>query len=266
MARQLDKTVIVENRPGANAMIGTEYVVKAPGDGQTILLASSFLVTNATIYKLNFDPLRDLSPVIELSQVDFVLATRADLNVHSPADLKRIAAAQRGGLNCAAPPGEMTLACEKLNFVLGGGVVTVPYSSVGPAMNALLGGHVDLMFAPRDAVVPQLSSRRIVALASGGVASPPAPLETLPLLRETWPDFTVMGFTGILVPASTPVQIVAMLNKVFNEILVEPEVRNWLEAWSTISRPNGPEKLAQTLAEKTEYYRRLSAQIGLTPQ
>jgi tripartite-type tricarboxylate transporter receptor subunit TctC len=195
-----------------------------------------------------------------------VLAARFDLNAHSPADLKRVAAAQRGGLNCAAAPGEMALACEKLNFVLGGGVVTVPYAGIGPAMNALIGGHVDIMFAPRDAVVPQLPAGRIVALASGGVTSPPAPLDKLPLLKDTWPDFTVIGFTGILVPPSTPTQNIAMLNRAFNDILVEPEVRNWLEAWGTLSPANGPEKLSRTLAEKTEYYRRLSAQIGLTPQ
>jgi tripartite-type tricarboxylate transporter receptor subunit TctC len=266
LARHLNETVIVDNRPGAYAMIGTEYVVKAPGDGRTLLLASSFLVTNGVMYKLNFDPQRDLRPVIELSQVDSVLVARSGLNAQSPADLQRVAAAQPGGLNCAAPPGEMALACEKLNFVLGGGVVTVPFARIGPAMNALMGGHVDLMFAPRDAVVPQLAARRIVALASGGVETPPPPLDALPLLKDTWRDFTVVGFTGILVPASTPVQTVAALNRAFNAILVEPEVQNWLAAWGTKPRPNGPEKLAQTLADRTEYYRRLSAQIGLTPQ
>ena len=266
LARNLNETVIVENRPGANAMIGTEYVVKAPGDGRTLLLASSYLVTNVAMYKMDFDPQRDLKPVVEINQVDLVLAVRSGLGVSSPVDLKRAAASRPGGLNCAAPPGEMAMACEKLNVVLGGGVVTVPFASIGPAMNALIGAHVDLMFAPRDAVVPQLEGRRIVALASGGVKHLPAPLDKLPLLKDTWQDFTVIGFTGILVPASTPAETIAMLNREFNVILETPEVQNWLVALGTAPQANAPEKLARTLAERTEYYRRLSAQIGLKPQ
>ncbi len=266
LARNLDEHVIVDNRPGAFAMIGTEYVVKASPDGRTLLVATSFLVTNAVQYKLNFDPLRDLRAVIQLGEVDHVLVARSELGASGVADLQRVAGLQRGGLNCAAPPGEMALACERLKVALGGAVVVIPYSSIGPAMTALMGGQVDVMFAPRDAVVPQLETRRILPLASGAPQRPPAPLDKLPLLKDVWPGFTASGFTGILVPAGTPQATVTMLNREFNRVLLDPQVHAWLAAWGTPSAANAPGKLAQTLSDKALYYRQLAEQIGLKPQ
>ncbi len=266
LAKNLKETVVVENRPGASAIIGTDYVAKAAPDGRTLLLASGFVVTNPLLYKVNFDWQRELRSVIELSQAGMILATRRDLDARNPADLRRVAELQPGGLNCAAPPGEMALACDQLKQVLGGAVVPVPYPGVAPAMNALSGGQVDVMFAPFDSVVPQLDGKRIVALANAGTRTAMAPLDGLPLLKDTWPGFTVIGFLGILAPAGTPTETVNRLNAEFNRILVDPKVREFLLARGSRPQENGPEKLAATLAERAEHYRRLASQIGLKPQ
>ena len=267
LARDLKENVIVENRPGASAIIGTEYVVRSAPDGRTLLLASGFVVTNAVLNKLSFDPIRDLAPVIELTRAGMVVVVRKGLDVTGPADLRRVAAQQRGGLNCAAPPGEMGLGCEQLKQVLGGAVVAVPYPGVAPAMNALVGGQVDIMLAPYDAVLPQHEAGRLVALATAGSRPGIAPFDRLPLLKDTWPGFTVEGLIGVLAPAGTPPETIRNLNREFNSLLKDPQVREFMRArGSTIEDASPPEKLGATLAERFDYYRRLADAIGLKPQ
>ncbi|MBC7601973.1 MAG: hypothetical protein H7255_04840, partial [Ramlibacter sp.] len=164
VARNTKETVIVENRPGASGSIGIDYVVKAPPDGRTLLLASGFIVTNTVLYKVSYDPLRDLVPVVELSQDSMVLLARKGLDARVPADLKRASSTQRGGLNCGAPPGEMGLACETLKQLLGGAVVPVPYPGVAPAITAPASGQIDVMLTPFDAALPWADGERITPM------------------------------------------------------------------------------------------------------
>jgi tripartite-type tricarboxylate transporter receptor subunit TctC len=144
-------------------------------------------------------------------------------------------------------------------------VVPVPFAGFSQALNALIGGHVDLMFAPRDVVEAQLAGQRIVPLACAGAVAPQGPLSHLPLLKDTWPGFAVEGWVGVLVPSGTPPEKVSQLNREFNRVLEDPQVHHMLASWGPPPLHNAPEKLARSLAEKTEYYRRLAAEIGLSP-
>ena len=265
LARNMKQTVIVDNRPGAAAIIGTEHVVRAAPDGRTLLLASGFVITNALLQKLNFDPLRDLKPVIELTRASMVVAVRRGLDVRSPDDLKRAAAQQPGGLNCAAPPGETGLACEQLKQLLGGAVVVVPYPGVAPAMNALLGGQVDIILAPYDAVLPQLE--RLTPIATTGTRPAMAPFDKLPLMAQTFPGFVLIGWLGMMAPAGTPHETVQLLNREFNAALKDPQVRDFMQSrGSSLEDGTPPEKLGQTLAERMAYYRKVVDAMGLKPQ
>ncbi len=267
LARRVDHSVIVENRPGAGAIIGTEFVVKAPADGRTLLLASGFLATNSVLNKLAFDPLRDLVPVVELSQAGMIMVVRQGLDARHPADLPNLAKRQAGGLNCAAPPGEMALACEQLKQLLGGQLVVVPYPGVAPAMNALIGGQVDIMLAPYDAVLAQLPGDRIVPLASTGNKPSMAPFDRLPLLMDTWPGFTVIGFLGVFAPAGTPPETVRLLNRHLNQLLKEPQLGDFMKArGSTLEYDSPPGKLGATMSDRMDYYRRVVVLLGLKPQ
>ncbi|MBG9388391.1 tripartite tricarboxylate transporter substrate binding protein [Caenimonas aquaedulcis] len=267
LSRDLKETVIVDNRPGANAIIGTEYVVRAPSDGRTLLLGSGFVATNAVLNKLSFDPARDLAPVAELTRAGMVVLVRKGLPVSGPRDLAGAAAAQPGGLNCAAPPGEMGLGCEQLRQALGGAVVTVPYPGVAPAIQALVGGHADVMLAPYDAALPFLDGGRVVPIATSGTTPVMAPFERLPLLKEQWPGFVVVGFLGVFAPAGTPAETIRRLNREFASLLKDPPVREFMRArGSSADEVGPPEKLAATLADRLDYYRRLADAIGLKPQ
>ena len=267
VARNTKQTVVVENKPGAAGIIGTDYVVKSPPDGHTLLLMSGFVVTNTVLYKVAYDPIRDLAPVIQLTQASMVMLARKGLDVHLPSDLARAAAAQRGGLNCAAPPGEMALGCEQLKQALGGAVVTVPYPGVAPAITALAGGQVDVMLAPYDAALPWADGERITPIATTGSRQLNAPFDRLPQLRESWPGFVVTGLLGIMAPAGTPPDVVRRINRDFNLALKDPKVREFMLArGSSLEDDSPPEKLGQLLADRLAYYRRLAASLGLKPE
>ncbi|ROZ69022.1 tripartite tricarboxylate transporter substrate binding protein [Ramlibacter sp. WS9] len=266
LARNMNQTVIVENRPGASGIIGTEHVVKAPPDGRTMLLATGFVASNPVFYKVNYDPLRDLVPVIEMGQMGMLMLVRKDLDARKPADLQRIADLQKGGLNCGAPPGDFMLGCEQLKQLLGGAVVTVPYPGVAPAMAALAGGQVDLVIAPHDAAQPLVESGRVTAIATMGTKPGMPPFDRLPLASETWPGFTVIGFMGMLVPAGTPQATVTTLHRELMAAMNEPQVREFMRARGTPVEEGGPEKLGRVVAERGAHYRRLAATLGLKQQ
>lgn len=265
LARNMKETVIVENKPGAGAMIGTDFVAKAAPDGRTLLLASGYVVTNAVLNKSAPDPVRDFRPVIELTRAGQVLAVRRGLDAQGPDDLRRLAARQPGGLNCAAPPGDAALACEQLRHLLGGASVTIPYPGVAPAMNALAAGQVDLVVAPFDAALAM--GERIVPLAATGPRPLNPPLDKLPLLKDAFPDFVVAGFLGVLAPAGTPDDIIRLLHREMNAALKEPHLRDMMIArGSNVEFDAPPERLGQLLAERLAYYRKLVETVGIKPQ
>jgi len=274
MARMLAKSlatvvsdvVVVENRPGAGAAIGTAHVVRSRPDGHTLLLGSSFVATNAVTQRLNFDPQVDLRPVITLSSGETLLVVHHALEVHSVADLPGAAQRRPGGLNCAAPPGQLSFACERLRLLLGGRVVTIPYPGVAPALNALAAGQVDLMFVPRGALTATVPSGRVRALATAGPRKAYAPFEHLPLLKHTWPEMVSYGYAGIYVAAETPPDLIEALNRAFNRVLAMPEVRQAMLDLGYRPMGGSAEMLGHLLAQEVDSYARIATQIGLKPQ
>ncbi|MBI5278607.1 MAG: tripartite tricarboxylate transporter substrate binding protein [Burkholderiales bacterium] len=265
LARNMKETVIVDNRPGAGAMIGSDIVAKAPPDGRTLLLASGFVVTNAVLMKQAPDPVRDFKPVIELTRSGQVMAVRKGLPIRTPADIARVAAQQPGGLNCAAGPGEAGLACDQLRHALGGHIVSVPYPGVAPAMNALVAGQVDIMIAPFDAVLAQQD--RVVPIATTAASPHMAPFDKLPLLKDTFPGIVVAGFLGVMAPPGTPDETIRMLNREMNAALRDAQMNEFMLArGSNMAYDSPPERLAQHLAERLEYYRKVVEALGLKPQ
>lgn len=215
MAAITGEAHVVENRSGANTAIGTEYVARAPADGRTLLVTGTAVVLNDWMQKQNFSPLDDLKPVVQLSSVNYVLVV-PDNGPASARELLGRAAAKREGLNCGAPPGPMVLACEQLRERTGGKVTSVPFPGIGPAVTALLGGHVDFMIVNVEAVEGLLQGRRLRALAAS------APGLQAPLMGELWPGFLIEGFAGVFVPSRTPPEKVQQLNRLINQVLAEP--------------------------------------------
>lgn len=222
MAALTGEPHVVENRPGANTFIGVETVARAAPDGRVMLFSGASIVSNAWMQKPGYTPLEGLQPVVQLTNERYWLVSATGSCIASVKDLEHAPPGRPGGWNCAAVPGATTMACEQLRANTGGAVVTVPYAGLAQALNALQGGHVDIMFANIDAVAKLVQTGRLRVLAAS--ARGPGPVETVPLFTQVWPDFLMEGAYGVLVPIQTPAARVEQLNRDFNKVLAEPDV------------------------------------------
>jgi tripartite-type tricarboxylate transporter receptor subunit TctC len=259
------ETVLVENRPGADALIGMQHVANAAPDGRTLLMAASFVASNVVLHRFNFDPKTELAPVIMTSTNETVLGVHAGLNVHSVQDLVKLADSRVGGLNCGAAAGHPAMACEQMRALLKGKVTPIPFAGLGPAASALAAGHVDIVLAPRGALngLAEAGKVRFVAGVDDHALAPP--LDRLPVLKDTWPLMYVVNFNGIFAPAGTPGPVIEALNRDFNRVLVLPEVRTTLQKNGHHLAGGRPDALGSVLADNIGHMRRIASELGIKP-
>lgn len=260
LSAQTGEPHIVENRQGAGLIVGTEYVVRSAPDGRTLLFTGSGIVTNAAMVRTSFSPLEDLLPVIQLSQERYVLVASIDSGITSVRDLDRLPADRPGGWNCGAVPGATTIGCEQLKARTGR-VTTIPYGGLAPALNALQGGHVDLMFANQDAVAKAVDAGRARVLAQSARAG--SALPTVPVFTEVWPGLLMEGAYGIMVPARTPAARVQQINRDFNQALADPQVAERMRQAGQEPVGGTPEHYMATLRRLHDRYGELLRALGL---
>lgn len=266
-AQELNEPVIVENRPGAGGLIGTEAVARSRPDGRTLLVSASFVPSNVVMFRSNLDPLVDLKPVILLSGVEVYLVASAALDVRSVAELRALARKRPGGLNCAGAGGQLTLGCERLRLLLDGDLVTIPFAGIAPAQNALMAGQVDIMFLSRGAMSTLVETARARVLANAGGVKPTPPFDRIAALSDTWPDWDSSSHTGLMVAAETPAPAIASLNQAFNRVLQKPEFRQTMQQFGYQPLVGGePGALGAALRREISHYARVAAQAGLKPQ
>jgi tripartite-type tricarboxylate transporter receptor subunit TctC len=231
VAQKLDEKwrtgVIVENRPGAGTVIGTDVVAKAAPDGYTMVLAVTAHAVNATLMdKLPFDPVKDFAPVVLAATAQNILVAHPALPAGSVRELITHAKANPGKLNVGSPGlgTTMHLAAEMLKSAAGIEYTMVHYKGTQPSLNALLAGEVDFLF-DAGVSVPYIESGRLKALA---VTSPQraAILPEVPTMIEAGvPDFVALSWYGFLAPAQTPQATIETLNREINAALKDPGVR-----------------------------------------
>lgn len=253
------ETYVVENRPGGGTMIGAEYVARAPADAGVLLFGATSLVIQPLLQKVHFSPMEELRPVIQVASAHYVLVAVPSFPAAGARDLAALAAARPQGLNCGAPPGPMFLACEQLRMRLGGKVATIPYQGIAPAVAALLGGHVDVVFLNVEAVDKQLEAGKLRAL---GASSPAAGTQAA-LFSEVWPGFVLEGFSGVLVPAGTPRERVLRLNREINGLLAESQLAAFMRETGQEPAGGTPEQFGQTLLRAHQRYEELVRKLGL---
>ncbi|MDQ2734443.1 MAG: tripartite tricarboxylate transporter substrate binding protein [Pseudomonadota bacterium] len=218
------QSVIVENRAGASGHIGTEQVANATPDGYTLVMATTAAITEQNIVKL--------APVALVSAEAYTLVVNAKVPVANVRELIAYAKANPGKLHFGSSgigaashlSGELFKAEAKVDMV------HVPYKGTGQALTDLLGGQIELMFAPTQTVIPQIKSGRLRALAVTG----DRPLEALPSLPTVassgLPGYTAQGWFGLLAPKRTPPAVIAKLHDDVNKVLALPEVKKDLLA------------------------------------
>ena len=218
----LGQTVVVENRPGANAQIGMDLVAKAPADGHTLLAIAAG--------PLNEENLPLFAPVALFAAPSYILVVHPSLKVFSVSELVALARAEPGKLAYGSTGGGAAshLAAELFKAMTGTDILHVPYKGVGNAVSDLLGGQVQLMIAPSQAVIAHVRSGKLRALAVTGATRSPAAAD-LPTMSEAGiKGYEATGWFGLVARANTPVPVIARLNEAVNQILVTPQVRDRL--------------------------------------
>jgi tripartite-type tricarboxylate transporter receptor subunit TctC len=231
MGADFGQQVIVENRPGGNTVIGTDYVARAKGDGYTILMTATSHVTFPLVMPVPYDPIKDFTPVTTLSSSDMVLAVHPSVPANSVQELIALAKAQPGVLNCATsgPGNPNDIASVMFNKMAGVNIARVPYKGAAPAVIDLMGGQVQMHFASPIAVLQQVAAGKLRAIAVSGPTRMAA-LPQVPTVAETLPGYEMKFWFGVLAPAHTPREVVAKLSNEITHIMAMPDVREKLVA------------------------------------
>ena len=246
------QSVVVENRAGASGTIAADGTAKSPGDGYTVLMgqSTSIVIAPQLNPKLPYDTLRDLKPVTLVAEVPNVMVVHPSVPANTVKDLIALAKAKPDMLNFGSSGNGAPshLAGEMFKSATGTRLVHVPYKGAGPAVNALLAGEIQVMFAPIVAVLPQVKAGRLRALGvTSAKRSAAAP--DLPTLAEAGlTGYEISSWFGLFVPASTPAAVVDKLFKETNRVLKSPDV---LERFAK----EGAEPVGSTPADFNNYVR-----------
>jgi len=249
----LGQQVLVDNRPGAGGILGSDIVARATPDGYTILLATTSHGVNPSLYaKLPYDTVKSFAPVTQVASLQQVLVVNPALPVKSVADLIALAKAKPGQLNFASSGAgqALHLAGELFKTLAGIDIVHVPYKGGAPARTDLLAGQVHMMFESMISVMPFVAGGKLRALAvSGAKRSPAAP--GLPTMAEAGvPGFDSSGWVGVLAPAGTPAPVVGRLHKETVGVLAQADVRERLASSGGEVVGSTPEAFAEFIRQQ----------------
>src|SRR5436305_8512245 len=226
VGRLNNRRFVIETRPGAGTMIGTEAVARSPADGNTLLINAPFLLIGPHLRKLTFDPLASLDPVCYLVSSPGVLAVNAASPYRTFADLMQAVRSRPGQITFAsAGPGTTHhIGFERLKRDSGLDFIYVPFPGGGPAINALLGNHVTAVLAEYAPLSPNLKAGTLRPLAVTSTARVPS-LPDVPTIGESYPGFEVDFWWGLFAPAHTPEAFVSQLAEWFTAVMQQPALK-----------------------------------------
>jgi tripartite-type tricarboxylate transporter receptor subunit TctC len=266
----LGQNVVVDNRAGANYIIGTEIVAHSAPDGYTLLTTAGGHTINPVVYKkLPYDTLRDFAPISHIANSGgLVIVVHPSFPVHTLQELIDMARASPGKvMYCSAGLGNLThIAGEMFQVMAGVKFTHVPYKSAGPAVNDLLAGHIPLMFGPSPVVVPMVQAGRLRPLAYTGLKRS-AQLPAVPTADELGvKGYSATGWYGLYAPRGTPKEIVQRLSNAVHEIVQMPDTRERFAALNLEPIGSSPEEFAQFLKEDIQKYAAIARKAGIQPQ
>lgn len=266
LSTQLKQPVLVENKPGAAALIGSEYVAAEPADGYTILFLGGGSLTPVLIKGLKFNLLKSMRPVVCVARGGMTLMVPGTLPVNNFREFVDYAKKNPGKTNFSYTAGSILLAAEMLKSRVGFDAVAIPYKGSTQVATALVAGEIQMGIDVPLFYVGMIKEGRIKALAHGASERSPS-LPDVPTLAEVGvPDLTFAFSFGFWAPAATPEPIVNRLNAAFNEVLKDPDIRNRLAQAGVVPVGGAPEVHARQVAAEQQMWAQAASQIGYKPE
>ena len=266
----LGQNVVIDNRAGANNIIGTEIAARAVPDGYTLLTTAGAHTINPAVYKkLPYDALRDFTPISHIANSGgLVIVVHPSFAAKSIEQLIEMAKAAPGKINYASAGfGNLThIAGEMFQVMAGAKITHVPYKAAGPAVNDLLAGHIPLMFGPSPVVMPMIQAGRLRALAyTGHTRSPQLP--KLPTVDEAGlKGYVASGWYGLYGPRNMPAAVVERLSAAIQRIVRMPDTRERFAGLNLEPVGSTPAKFAAFLKEDLQKYARIAKEAHIDPQ
>jgi tripartite-type tricarboxylate transporter receptor subunit TctC len=254
VSRALGAPIVIENRPGGGSTIGMDQVAKSAPDGYTLVMVDSSIAVNPSLKPLPYDTLKDFAPVSLLATAPVILMAHPKVAAKTLAEFVALAKAQPGKFNYASGGnGASThLGGELLKLVAGIDIVHVPYKGTGPAMNDLIGGHVDVMFSGISSARPYIDAGTLRALAVTGEQRNPATPDVPTFAEAGLPGVTASTYWGVLAPKDTPKEIVDTVSAAFAQAMRDPEIVERLAQLGYLPIAGGPAGYAENLRSEIE--------------
>lgn len=268
VAELLPASVVIENRPGAGSMLGTELVAKAKPDGYTLLTVGAEFSINPSLQpKVPYDAQRDFAPISQTLSSQYVFSTHPSVPVRSVEQFIALAKAHPGKLNYGSSGNGSAnhLAGSLFQLMSGTTLVHIPYKGGAPLAIALMSGEIDFMFSSTAAAVAQVRTGKVRALAVTGV-NRFSELPDVPTVAEAGlPGYVVTGWFGVLAPAGTPRELIEKLNTAIVKAMQDPRIRERVASVGNEPVGNSPEEFSAFLRTEIAKWSKVVKASGARP-
>ena len=265
LSERIGTQFIVENKPGAGGNLGASEVVKAAPDGYTLLIISASYTVNPSVYKLAFDPVNDITPIIQISGGPYVVAVHPSVPAKTLAEFvalakkqpEKLAYGSSGNGSIMHVASEYFLDSAKIK------VLHVPYKGTGPALQDTIGGQVQLVFGAIPATLPHVKSGRLRALAVT-TAKRVAAAPDLPTVAESgYPGYEVTNWHGLVGPKALPKEVVERLNREINAIIQSEDMKKHMETEGLEPAGGSPARFGEILKSEAARWAKVVQQAGI---
>lgn len=267
LGERLRQPFVIENRPGSNANLATDLVVKAPADGHTLLVVSTGAAINTSLYdNLGFDFRRDIAPVAGIAWIPNVLVVHPSVPAKTVREFVAHAKGRRGKLTFASPGAGSAahMSGELFKMTAGLDMTHVAYRGDAPALTDLVGGQVQAMFCVLAPALEHITSGRLRALAVTSAKRLPV-LPGVPAIAEVLPGYESFSWYGVYAPRNTPAAVVERLNQEINAALADPAIKTRIAELGGVPLAGSPAVFAKFLADETEKWAKVVKFSGVKP-
>ena len=265
MSERLGQQTIIDNRPGADGIIGTELAARAPADGHTILMVSTTYTMNPAVHKLPYDPVKSLIPIAQIASGGNVIATYPSFSAKTIKDLVALAKGKPGQIRYASSGigGFNHFGGELFNMLAGVKLAHIPYKGGGPSMLDVMTGQVEVLFGTLIQALPHIRSGKLKALGVGAAKRSPL-LADVPTVSESGvPGYDGSIWWGVLAPAGVPGPVVMKLNNEINTILRELDMAKRLSAEAAEPVVATPRTFGELIINDLAKWSRIAKQAGI---